>query len=150
MAKRKLCVFAAAIAIGAAGVALGMLLQTDPGTAAPAAPLIVAQTRAASPAAGAAVQAAPRGGPREGIKVHGHWTIVVKNPDGTVAQRREFENALVTTGGYLLARILAGRITPGPWLITLPGACGTDSCRIYPPALVVDVTGGNQLVLSGA
>ena len=27
-------------------------------------------------------------GPREGVKVHGHWVINVKNPDGTLAQHR--------------------------------------------------------------
>jgi hypothetical protein len=31
----------------------------------------------------------------EGLVVHGHWRIVVRNPDGSVASRHEFNNALV-------------------------------------------------------
>lgn len=30
-------------------------------------------------------------GQHEGIQVHGHWTIVVRNPDGKVVSRTEFE-----------------------------------------------------------
>ena len=33
-------------------------------------------------------------GTQEGIKVHGHWTIEVRNPDGKVVTHTEFENAL--------------------------------------------------------
>ena len=35
-------------------------------------------------------------GTQEGIKVHGHWTIEVRNPDGKVVTHTEFENVLVT------------------------------------------------------
>jgi hypothetical protein len=61
----------------------------------------------------------------EGIKVHGHWVLQVKNADGTLGERREFNNSLVTTygaykagltepsGSGLLAGILAGDITVG-------------------------------------
>ena len=53
------------------------------------------------------------GGPREGIKVHGHWTIVVKNPDGTVAQRREFDNDLAGDSARTgLIRLLLRQATP--------------------------------------
>jgi len=40
-----------------------------------------------------------------GIKVHGHWVIEVKRKDGTVAERREFENSYngVNFMGYLLS-----------------------------------------------
>lgn len=33
-------------------------------------------------------------GQHEGIKVHGHWTIEVRNPDGSMTRHLEFENAL--------------------------------------------------------
>ena len=36
----------------------------------------------------------PNHGSHQGIKVHGHWTIEVRNPDGSVATHREFENSL--------------------------------------------------------
>jgi hypothetical protein len=44
-------------------------------------------------------------GPHEGIVVHGHWTIVVKNRDGSADKQVEFENSLVTTN---LANMAAG------------------------------------------
>lgn len=61
-----------------------------------------------------------KGGPQEGIKVHGHWTITVRNPDGTIASTREFENALLqgTAGGAeLLTALLTGSHTPGGWQV---------------------------------
>jgi hypothetical protein len=56
----------------------------------------------------AAAQEDVRGRPTDGIKVHGHWIVEVKNADGTLASRHEFENALVPTGADLLTRLLAG------------------------------------------
>jgi hypothetical protein len=54
-------------------------------------------------------------GPKEGIKVHGHWTIDVRNPDGTLVTHREFENALEATNP--LAEILGRQKTVGEWQI---------------------------------
>jgi hypothetical protein len=34
-------------------------------------------------------------GMQEGVKVHGDWVIEVRNPDGKLAHRREFKNALM-------------------------------------------------------
>jgi hypothetical protein len=34
----------------------------------------------------------------EGIKVHGRWTIDVRNPDGSLASHHEFDNALAIGG----------------------------------------------------
>jgi hypothetical protein len=39
----------------------------------------------------------------EGLTLHGHWTIDVKNPDGTLAQRRTFENSITNYGQELLS-----------------------------------------------
>lgn len=66
--------------------------------------------------------AKPRGGPQEGIKVHGHWVIEVRNPDGTLATRREFENSLDPQGAQNLAALLARAASGGHWLITFDGA----------------------------
>jgi hypothetical protein len=54
----------------------------------------------------------------EGIKVHGHWVIDVRNPDGTLAQHKDFQNSLVKfgaaiSGDQLLAGLLSGNLTPG-------------------------------------
>jgi hypothetical protein len=60
-------------------------------------------------------EAAKPGG--EGLKIHGHWVLELKNPDGRLVERREFNNALITGGnGYsgdqLLAALLAGDAVP--------------------------------------
>lgn len=62
---------------------------------------------------------APGGAPQEGIKVHGHWMIEVKNPDGTLVERREFENALMENGAIALGKILARQGSVGGWAIDL-------------------------------
>ncbi len=71
-----------------------------------------AQTGSMQPAPAAEAKAAPRGG-QEGIKVHGRWTIDVKNPDGSLARHVEFENGLCVasqggSGDVLLAGVLGG------------------------------------------
>jgi hypothetical protein len=72
----------------------------------------------------------------QGIKVHGHWKIVVKNPDGSVAQTHEFENSLVPKGGGALASILTANVTPGPLAIGLTTSgtsiCATANCVLVP------------------
>ncbi len=92
-----------------------------------------AQNSAAKPApvkrtAPAAQKSAPRG-LNTAIKVHGHWVIDVKNPDGTVAQHREFENSLVTggAGDTILANVLTASVVPATWAVILPGACTNAS-----------------------
>jgi hypothetical protein len=84
--------------------------------------------------------AATPGSPSEGITVHGHWTVDVLNPDGSLAEHREFENALAVDGRYLLSTILAGKLTPGPWLIMIDGTNSpckyqntNSSCMICEP-----------------
>lgn len=69
----------------------------------------------------AAKPAAPNG-QSEGIRIHGHWTIEVKNPDGKVVTHREFENAVTggTNGGMaILAGLLSRVVTPGSWMVVL-------------------------------
>jgi len=73
---------------------------------------------------------APRG-QREGVTVHGHWTIEVRNPDGKVVTHREFENALnAQTGGPLLTALLLGQNSPGAWAVGVgpnTGVCNNPS-----------------------
>jgi hypothetical protein len=101
-----------------------------------------AQARATSPAVPAAgsAQAAPSaqaeqpvspgkrqpGGTHESIKVHGHWMIEVKSPDGKVVSHTEFENSLYGSGGaqilpYLFTgtALSAAAYTPGEWGVLL-------------------------------
>jgi len=67
------------------------------------------------------------GVPKEGIKVHGHWTIDVRNPDGTLVTHREFENALINNGAVFLARVLGRQATTGFWTIRMGHATTIDS-----------------------
>jgi hypothetical protein len=107
-------------------------------TAAPAAPaqkpaaianLVSAQAKPVSPE-----EKPPAKGAKEGIVVHGHWTIEVKNPDGTVAARQEFENALdPNEGADLLTGLLAGTYTTDGFLVSLYSGnsiCG-GICEIF-------------------
>lgn len=68
------------------------------------------------------------GGPHEGIKVHGRWTIEVTEPDGRFVSRTEFDNALLLDGRLSLAQFLARQSTPGLWEIRLNGQ-PTDPCN---------------------
>lgn len=63
--------------------------------------------------------------PAEGINVHGHWTIEVRNPDGTLAEFREFDNALSGLGSQSLAMILGRQASVGGWAIYLLGSTFT-------------------------
>ena len=116
--------------------------------------------------------ASESGGQKEGIKVHGHWTIDVRNPDGKLVSHTEFENALQTSGASLLALLLTRSNTPGLWGIVLAAPTGVSVqpcsntfgnmlCRIDEPGwgafnnfieeftnLVVGVTNGT-IKLSG-
>jgi hypothetical protein len=75
----------------------------------------------------------------DGIKIHGHWVLEVKNPDGKLVDRREFENSLVTyaagafpTGDQILAALLSGNATAGdPAIVFISNASAggpADSC----------------------
>ena len=65
-------------------------------------------------------------GPSEGIKVHGDWVIEVRQPDGTLVQRREFENKLLPMGAEMIAKILAREFTVDVWAIYFsPGQTAT-------------------------
>ena len=123
----------------------------------------VAQQKNKSAAAKA--QGAASSGPREGIKVHGHWSIVIKNPDGSVASRHEFENALTATGATSLVRTLAHANTSVlGWSIILtvtnnPGCCQiAESTLPVLPAMPQTVTNltvststlNDQLILQGS
>jgi hypothetical protein len=88
-----------------------------------------------------------------GVKVHGHWTIVVRNPDGTVTDRRDFENSLAFGGAYLLQNILGGTVTPGAWAISLgaqlpgnTGPCSVGTFTIVNGAFPAPVSNGNCII----
>lgn len=146
-------VFAASAGL-AAGLVVSLVLVTpggskvasevtgpaeQPSAAAPAEPqpVVAAAQQAAAPSSGV---------PTEGIKVHGRWTIEVRNTDGTLASRTEFNNALA--GGANLSRLLARMTSVGKWVVTLmgpPGAttgpCGSPVSPIASNACLVTESG---------
>lgn len=97
-------------------------------------PGTVSNLRAQSPTK--TTPSSSNGGPKEGIKVHGRWTIDIRNPDGTLVSHREFENALQTSGAALLGSFLQRTDKAGEWIMAVsggPSPCGTP-CWIYEPA----------------
>lgn len=47
---------------------------------------------------------------QENMGIHGHWTVTVRNPNGTVASRHEFENSITDMGKSLVLNLLVGAI----------------------------------------
>lgn len=70
-------------------------------------------------------------GVSDGIGVHGAWTIDIINPDGSLDQHIEFENALLEEGVQALVELLARAQTTGPWMISLENASGTPPCPSF-------------------
>ncbi|MGA8408243.1 MAG: hypothetical protein WB680_13780 [Candidatus Acidiferrales bacterium] len=117
-----------------------------------AAPSAASAGATAKAATNPTAASAPSGGLNTGIQIHGHWKIVVRNPDGTVATRREFENSLTYPGAYLLQNFLGGTLTPGAWAIglgaQLPGDTGpcTNSFTITNSQTPSPVSSGSCII----
>lgn len=108
-------------ALGQAGAAPARIPLAQKSQAAAAVPTPAAA--APSPALAASPAAKPDGGMSQNIRVHGHWVIEVRNPDGSLAARREFENSLSSgnngNGAALLAALLGRSLTGGSWGVVL-------------------------------
>jgi hypothetical protein len=99
---------------------VSLVLGAAPALAqAPAAGQKQAAVKPVAAAAEAQPAAKPSGGTQEGIKVHGDWVIVIRNEDGSVAARHEFQNALVNPNP--LSTILTHGGSAGQWFIFLNG-----------------------------
>jgi hypothetical protein len=104
------------------------------------------QARAIHPAANSAAPAAkpvtaeeqetttPNKAGAQGIKIHGHWVIDLKNPDGTVVEHRDFYNSLVTSSGWsgyfgssLITGLLSGTMSMGGFGVALITGPATTS-----------------------
>jgi hypothetical protein len=97
-----------------------------------------AKTAPAAPAGqpATASERQPKGA-HEGIKVHGHWTIEVRNPDGKLVSHTEFENALVQPqGAQALVDMLLGYAVPGGYEILLSNGTGALNGPCTPITLV--------------
>jgi hypothetical protein len=81
----------------------------------------------------------------EGVKVHGHWTVEVKNPDGSLVKHIEFENSLVGSGAgdMILAQLLSGEMVVADWAIVPNYQSGTPLCNTSTnPCDIVTTTTG--------
>ena len=126
MSKRRLYAVAAGLGV-TASVALALLFgifQTGPGAVMDVDP--GASGSSVDAEAANEVASASGGEYGEGINVHGHWTIEVRDPDGGLVERREFDNALI--GGSVLAEIVGGLSVQGVWSITLRAISGNSPC----------------------
>jgi hypothetical protein len=64
-------------------------------------------------------------GAHEGIKLHGHWSIDVKNPDGTLVKHSDFENQLQYDGTQYLTALISGWGVGGDYAIYFTNATAT-------------------------
>jgi hypothetical protein len=72
--------------------------------------------------------AQPASAQDEGIKVHGDWVIEVRNPNGALVSRSEFQNALTSNGASILAQILARQGKMGAWYVEAHAANDAPLC----------------------
>jgi len=92
-------------------------------------------------ATGAGTSAAGAGA--DGVRVHGHWTLVVRSRSGKVVGRYHFHNdfngpALGTSGGAdAFSQILSTAMVAGDWDVSLRGsgcpASNGNFCQIFEP-----------------
>jgi hypothetical protein len=98
--------------------------QTLPAPGETAKTVLAPAAKSAAPAAQKAIATeSPDKGLNTGIKIHGHWVIEVKNPDGKLVSHAEFENSLQPGGQTALAGLLWG-FALGDWAIFVDGASG--------------------------
>jgi hypothetical protein len=69
---------------------------------------------------------APNDSTHQGVRMHGHWVIDIKDSDGTLAQHHEFENALVANGVDLLTGLLGGAYTHADYMVILQASPSTN------------------------
>lgn len=105
----------------------------------------------------------------DGVKVHGQWTILVRDKSGKIVSRHNFHNEFLSLGDIAtsgpecgqcgdnaISTILSGQMVAGDWSITIFGnACsgGFTQCRLYEPdedvsALAGGITRTNNLTVT--
>jgi hypothetical protein len=72
-----------------------------------------------------------------GLKMHGHWVIDVKNPDGTIVEHRDFENGITNGGGAFLIGLMSGYVVPGDYGIWMGPASGASPCAAAGPSCLI-------------
>ncbi len=76
------------------------------------------------------------GAQSQGIQIHGDWTITVSDSDGREVSSRSFRNALLTSGAFLLTRLLSQSLefdrTESSWhiLVSTTGTIDNAECNV--------------------
>ncbi len=86
-----------------------------------------------APVSASAVAPSANNGPNEGVKVHGYWTIDVTNPDGSLAEHREFENSLTNQGAIFLAQVMGRAKSVGAWDLYVDNTSSGSNAFQYRP-----------------
>ena len=113
--------------------ALGLGAQTAPGRGAPR----PAVKRPMPPLREEQAQNKADDATHQGITVHGQWTITIKNPDGSTAEKRQFQNSLnAITGSQILTYLISGQLVAGGMDVNLnsggqPPCPGLNGCYLY-------------------
>jgi hypothetical protein len=80
---------------------------------------------------------AESGPPREGIQVHGRWSITVREADGSLVSRYQFDNALDSSA--VLANLLGRASSVGRWYVRFnsnPALCQDPAGPPIPACIV--------------
>jgi hypothetical protein len=143
------------------------------GSPATTAKTLIEEAQGATARSATAENKRPGGGPHEGITVHGHWSIEIRNPDGSLVRHVEFENSLdpgfsltnptaggaplvVAGGAAYLSAVLSGQWAspfaangsmPGgsAWEIMLVGASGLSNLETTTNAACMPNPGGTPI-----
>lgn len=100
---------AALIALVTASITLPVSAQQAASAATPAAKATVSTAKPAVQVEEEEAAPAPKKPGQEGIKVHGHWVMDLKDKDGKVIEHRDFQNSLDRNNGTnLLIDLLTG------------------------------------------
>jgi hypothetical protein len=78
-------------------------------------------------AALAGTELKPASSLNQSLKMHGHWIIDIKNPDGTLAHHHEFENSIQYDGQNYLIGLMSGYGAAGPWEIYFTNVGATSA-----------------------
>lgn len=146
--------------LGLAGVCMAQASAASATADGPAAVAPQAQPVAQPAQTAPTSKRAPKGN-HEGITVHGHWIIEVRNPDGKLVSHTEFENSLAPSqGALLLGWLLFGSEVPGGYLVQMGTPTGgpctvlagySGSCLLIGSVISPEPTGfGDGLTGCGA
>ncbi len=145
LAPKSMFGLALVVLLGTAGVRHG-LSQTGAGSNTKASAAAASSKPTTGPTAQQLNRQMPRG-QQEGIKVHGHWVIEVRKPNGELSSHTEFENSLQNGGQAFLAAVLSGNQTPGGWQVILDLNSTQKPCT---NALLTNGLAGCALVEAGS